>query len=184
MGTLNTYTGKLFDPLTPCAQGIDIRDIAHALSLMCRANGHFPEFYSVAQHSIFCMREAETRGYSPRVQLMCLLHDASEAYISDIIRPVKKVLSGYVEIEENLLSAIFEKYLSPVPSEEELRLVSEIDDTLLYHEFIFYMDAKLWEEEPPLFSKPAFVFEDFAKVEKRFLDEFERLQLLISEEKA
>ena len=181
MSAYTTYMGKRIDPLSPCADGIDIRDIAHALSLLCRANGHFPSFYSVAQHSVFCMREAEARGYSPRVQLMCLLHDASEAYISDIIRPVKRILSGYSEIENNLLSAIFEKYLSPIPSEEELRLVSEIDDALLYHEFIFYMDAKLWEDEPPLFSKPVFVFEDFAKVENAFLQEFERLKLLMSE---
>ena len=60
-------------------------------------------------------------------------------------------------------------------------MVSEIDDALLYHEFIFYMDAKLWEDEPPLFSKPVFVFEDFAKVENAFLQEFERLKLLMSE---
>ena len=97
---------------------------------------------------------------------------------------MSKASSSVNTTSRALQQTIFEKYLSPIPSEEELRLVSEIDDALLYHEFIFYMDAKLWEEEPPLFSKPAFVFEDFAKVEKRFLDEFERLQLLISEEKA
>lgn len=184
MSAYTTYMGKHIDPLSPCADGIDIRDIAHALSLLCRANGHFPSFYSVAQHSIFCMREADARGYSPRVQLMCLLHDASEAYISDIIRPVKRILSDYVEIEKKLHSAIFEKYLSPIPSEEELKRVSEIDDALLYHEFIWYMDTKLWEEEPPLFFKPEFVFEDFAKVENTFLQEFDRLQRLISENKA
>jgi hypothetical protein len=176
-----TYMGRNIDPLSPRADGIDIRDIAHALSLLCRANGHFPSFYSVAQHSIFCMKEAEARGYSSRVQLLCLLHDASEAYISDIIRPVKRVLPGYVEIEQKLHSAIFEKYLSPIPSEEELKQVSEIDDALLYHEFVCYMDTKLWEKEPPLFSKPAFVFEDFAKVENTFLAEFDRLKLLLSE---
>ena len=184
MSGYTTYMGKYIDPLAPREDGIDIRDIAHALSLLCRANGHFPSFYSVAQHSIFCMKEAEARGYSPRVQLMCLLHDASEAYISDIIRPVKRILSGYSEIENNLLSAIFEKYLSPIPSEEELIQVSAIDDALLYHEFVWYMGAKLWDEEPPLSSKPEFVFEDFAKVENTFLREFDRLQLLISENKA
>ena len=172
MGTLNTYSGKRFDPLEPNAEGIDIRDIAHALSLMCRANGHFPSFYSVAQHSIFCMREAEARGYSVRVQLLCLLHDASEAYISDITRPVKRALPNYVEIEKNLLFAIFAKYLSPAPSAEELEQVSEIDDALLYHEFLHYMGTKLWENEPSLLSNPAFAFEDFTAVEKRFVRNF------------
>jgi hypothetical protein len=175
MGTLNTYSGKMFDPLMPNAEGIDIRDIAHALSLMCRANGHFPAFYSVAQHSLFCMREAEMRGYSVRVQLLCLLHDASEAYISDITRPVKRALPNYVEIEKNLLSAIFAKWLFPTPSAEEMALVSEIDDALLYHEFLHYMNERLWEKEPTLLSNPTFGFEDFAAVEESFIRNFVRL---------
>ena len=50
-----TYTGKMFDPLRPEWEKIDIADIAHALSMLCRANGHFPTFYSVAQHCINCM---------------------------------------------------------------------------------------------------------------------------------
>ena len=55
-----------------------IEDIAHALSLMCRANGHFKEFYSVGQHCIYCCEEAIKRGYSNTVALACLLHDASD----------------------------------------------------------------------------------------------------------
>jgi 5'-deoxynucleotidase YfbR-like HD superfamily hydrolase len=72
------------DPRCASLDQIDERDIAHALSLVCRANGHFPHFFSVAQHSINCMKEAAARGYSTRVQLGCLLHDGSEAYLSDI----------------------------------------------------------------------------------------------------
>ncbi len=177
MGTLNTYTGKIFDPLQPHAEGIDIRDISHALSLMCRANGHFPTFYSVAQHSICCMKEAEARGYSLRVQLLCLLHDASEAYIADITRPVKRVLADYKEIEKNLLSAIFAKWLRPIPSEDEMKLMCEIDDALLYHEFLHYMGEKLFEEVPMLCSTPVFAFEEFAKVEREFLEIFEDLNI-------
>lgn len=176
MGTLNTYTGKRFDPLAPHAEGIDIRDIAHALSLMCRANGHFPTFYSVAQHSICCMKEAEARGYSLRVQLLCLLHDASEAYISDITRPVKRVLADYKEIENSLLSAIFAKWLTPPPNEEEMKRMAEIDDALLYYEFLHYMGERLFDEVPVLASKPIFAFEDFAKVEREFLEIFEGLE--------
>jgi len=81
-----TYTKTKFYPLNPVKSDINIEDIAHALSLMTRANGHFKHFYSVAQHSINCYEEAKSRRFSTRVQLGCLLHDASESYISQHIR--------------------------------------------------------------------------------------------------
>ena len=90
MSCIRTYTGIMFDPLNPDPELVNITDIAHALSLLCRANGHFRNFYSVAQHSINCMEEAKERGYSRKVQLACLLHDASEAYLSDVTRPIKQ----------------------------------------------------------------------------------------------
>ena len=92
MSEILTFTGKMFDPIHPDPALIDIRDIAHALSCLARANGHFPTFYSVGQHCLNCAREAIARGYSRRVQLACLLHDASEAYLSDVTRPVKAEL--------------------------------------------------------------------------------------------
>lgn len=95
MTSITTYTKKTFDPLAPKEEFLDIHDIAHSLSLLCRANGHFPEFYSVGEHCLNCAREAQARGYSVRVQLACLLHDASEAYLSDVTRPVKSALPEY-----------------------------------------------------------------------------------------
>ena len=92
MSEILTHTRVMFDPVHPDPALIDIRDIAHALSMLCRANGHFPTFYSVGQHCINCAAEAAARGYSRRVQLACLLHDASEAYLADVTRPVKKEL--------------------------------------------------------------------------------------------
>ena len=62
MSEITTYTGKLFDPTNPNIDGIDIVDIAHALSLLCRGNGHVKHFYSVGQHSISCYREAKARN--------------------------------------------------------------------------------------------------------------------------
>ena len=92
MDYISTYMGEDFTPLSPNINQIYIEDIAHALSLMCRANGHFIRFYSVAQHSINCANEAKARGLSARVQTACLLHDGSEAYLSDVPRPVKRLL--------------------------------------------------------------------------------------------
>ena len=104
---ITTYSKVHFTPLEPKEEEILLEDIVHAQSLMTRANGHFPEFYSVAQHSIACGKEAAARGYSGRVILACLLHDASEAYLSDITRPVKAELDGYHKMEETLQNALY-----------------------------------------------------------------------------
>lgn len=165
----------MFDPVNPDPDLIDIVDIAHALSMLCRANGHFRSFYSVGQHSINCMREAKARGYSEKVQLACLLHDASEAYLSDVTRPVKKELSRYLEIEKPLQEAIWGKYLEETVTQEEYDLVFEIDDAVLYHEFVVLMDTRLTEDEPVLVSIPEFAFNGFEKCEKEFLQVFQRL---------
>ena len=93
-----TYTKTRFYPLRPNVEDIKIEDIAHSLSLMTRANGHFKHFFSVAQHAIACYKEAKSRGCSDRVKLACLMHDASESYISDLTRPVKAQLSEYFAI--------------------------------------------------------------------------------------
>ena len=97
---IKTYTGIYFNPLEIKVENIEFRDIAHSLSLQCRGGGHIKHFFSVAQHSINCSLEAKARGFSKKVQLACLLHDASEAYISDITRPVKRQLEQYMEIEK------------------------------------------------------------------------------------
>ncbi len=179
MSTITTYSGKAFDPIAPEARKICIADIAHALSLLCRANGHFPTFYSIGQHSLHCMEEATARGYGERVALACLLHDASEAYISDITRPVKRALADYRGIEANLQNAIEGVFLGSPLSEDERRLVREVDDALLYHEFFHHMGEKLFDTEPHLFSKPVFAFEPFEKTEQAFLAAFERLMSLL-----
>lgn len=131
---ISTYSKIKFWPLDPREEEIKTMDIAHALSMMCRGNGHYEHFYSVAQHSINCAKEAELRGESHRVQLTCLLHDASEAYISDITRPVKRLLDEYRRIEEKLQNFIFDFYgLGDLTNEEEA-IVKEIDDSMLNYE--------------------------------------------------
>ena len=96
MSTMGTFSGRRFDPLMMTPEDVVLEDIAHALSLLCRGGGQLKYFYSVGQHCINCMKEAKARGWSKRMQLACLIHDASEAYISDIIRPVKVHLSNYM----------------------------------------------------------------------------------------
>jgi 5'-deoxynucleotidase YfbR-like HD superfamily hydrolase len=130
-----TFSNVRFYPLEPKAEEVKIEDIAHALSQMCRANGHFKRFYSVGQHCINCAKEAKARGLTPRIQLACLIHDASEAYISDITRPVKYYLEEYKEIEGRLQQVIFSAFHIGDLSEAELEFVEELDNALLYYEF-------------------------------------------------
>lgn len=175
MSEIMTHTRIMFDPVHPDPELIGIVDIAHALSMLCRANGHFPTFYSVGQHCVNCMQEAAARGYSRHVQLACLLHDASEAYLSDVTRPVKKELPRYLEIEKPLQDVIWNKYLGEPLTQEEYDQVFEIDDAILYHEFLSLMDIRLTAEEPMLHTKPVFEFIGFRQCEELYLRHFQSL---------
>lgn len=167
---ITTHSKIHFTPLKPKKEQIRIEDIAHSLSLMTRANGHFPEFYSVAQHCIHCYEEATARGLSKRLRLACLLHDASEAYLADITRPVKKNLPKYLVIEKVLQDAVYERFLGTRLTEEEQKVVSEVDDALLYYEFEHYMGEKLMDEEPQLSSNPVFEVVPFAEIERKYIE--------------
>lgn len=131
---MTTYTGLTFYPLDPQIEDVSTRDIAHSLALLCRANGHYRHFYSVGQHCLNCANEAKLRGYSKRIQLGCLLHDASEAYISDITRPVKHALDEYLEIENSLQRFLYAVYGLSDLTEEEHVLIADIDDEMLEEE--------------------------------------------------
>ncbi len=173
---IHTYTKTKFYPLQPAAADIKIEDIAHSLSLMTRANGHFKHFYSVAQHAINCYREAKAREFSKEVQLGCLLHDASESYISDLTRPVKRQLMEYYVIEERLQGLIYEKFGLGDLSEAELNQIKDVDDTLLYYEFIELMGVSPVSGEPPkAFIKHDFSQRDFNEVENEFIHIFNHL---------
>ena len=178
MEHITTFTGEDFTPLNPDINQIKIKDIAHALSMTCRTNGHFTRFYSVAQHCINCFREAEARNLSPKIKLACLLHDGSEAYISDITRPVKKHLPKYIEIEKHLQNMIYRKFLGSVLSDEEYMLVKQIDDDMLICEFNALMKKSVFDDLPPIKSNPKFettsLLGGTSEVENEFLNIFNR----------
>ena len=168
-----TVSKQKFYPTSPQKDDIIIDDIAHALSMLARANGHFPEFHSVAQHCIECAVESEKRGHGAKITLACLLHDAGEAYMSDVTTPVKNNLSDYSEFEERLIDLVYEKYTGPL-SQEEKDIVYKIDKDLLYHEFKHYMGIELGKETL-LLSNPEFRFEEFSKVRNKYLEMFYEL---------
>lgn len=105
-GHIRTFTGKYIDPLNPELDVIDLTDIAHALSNQCRFAGHTPKFYSIAQHS---MRVAD-HFVTPRLRLAGLLHDAEEAYLMDMPKPIKRRMPAYSEAGVELRKMIFAKF--------------------------------------------------------------------------
>lgn len=169
---ITTYSGAHIVPIDPSPEDIHLEDIAHALSLLCRGNGHVKTFFSVGQHSLFCAKEAEARGYSKRLCLACLLHDASEAYLSDITRPFKKYLKEYRGFEEKLLQVIYEKYLGSGLTEEEAHIVKEIDDAMLYYDLIELLNEMPEGEKPELKSQISYEFIPFEQVEKEYKECF------------
>lgn len=179
MSAIKTYSGVMFDPINVNAELICIEDIAHALSFICRANGHFKSFYSVGQHCLNCAMEAKERGYSLRVQLGCLLHDGSEAYLSDVTRPVKKAMPEYLKIEEPLQTAIWDKWITPRLTQEEIEQIFEIDDAILINEFWVLMDTRLQNSIPLISSTVSYDFEDFSVVENNYLSLFMTLKASI-----
>ncbi len=102
---ISTYTGKSIDFKDPTQDDIDIVDIAHSLSMLCRWNGHGTKFYSVAEHSVL-VSYMVPHGLA----LQALLHDAAEAYLGDLITPVKDCFPEFKEIEDNFLGVILAKF--------------------------------------------------------------------------
>ncbi len=96
-----TASGTYVNILDPDPATIDIRDIAHALSSIHRYTGHTCAPYTVAEHSLRVSGFLRARGYTPASQLAGLLHDASEAYLGDVVSPLKALLPDYRAIEKN-----------------------------------------------------------------------------------
>lgn len=111
-----TYTGKKFRPLNPDPADICIEDIAHALSNTCRYTGHTSVFYSVAEHSVLVadrvLALATNHPFKESIGLAGLLHDASEAYLTDIATPLKvtDVFAEYRKAEARLQYLINETF--------------------------------------------------------------------------
>jgi uncharacterized protein len=106
-----TYTGKRFYPLDPRPEDINIEDIAHSLAIINRFTGHSQFPFSVAQHSLHVSGALGWFHHEPEnVQLAGLLHDASEAYVNDLSRPLKRMLNDYNYVEQRILDVIDVKF--------------------------------------------------------------------------
>ncbi|MBF0589290.1 MAG: phosphohydrolase [Magnetococcales bacterium] len=104
-GWIQTYGGHQFWPLDPRVEEIHLEDIAHALSMLCRFNGHCMRFYSVAEHSVHI-----SYIVPPEHALWGLMHDAAEAYLADIPIPIKRTMDDYARHEAHLLRLIARRF--------------------------------------------------------------------------
>lgn len=133
---IQTYSGKQYWPLDPRPADVTIIDIAHALSMTCRFAGHCNRFYSVAEHSV------HVSGLVPADDaLVALFHDAPEAYIHDITRPLKRNLDGYHAIERRNWTAIAASFRLP---EALPQSVHDADMSMLFAE-----RGQLFDQPPP-----------------------------------
>ena len=178
---ITTYSGIHIVPTDPDVDRIRIEDIAHALSLLCRGNGHVKTFFSVGQHCLNCALEARKRGYSDRLAMACLLHDASEAYMSDVPRPFKQHLKGYIAAEKRLFDLIYTKYLGSPLTEEEERRLKQIDDDLLYYDLRELLNEPQEEPAPVLGIALSYEWRTFEEVEREYLQLFHQIRQALIE---
>lgn len=167
---IQTFSGRKFFPLNPFLDSIVIQDIAHALSMQCRFTGHTKFFYSISQHSVLVSYLCD-----PIDSLWGLLHDSSEAYLTDLASPLKRSgkFQDYVECEKKLQVHICQRFgLSEIEPES----VKRADKLLLSMEARDLMgplhsDWKMNIKPLPFTITPLPPLE----AEKLFLDRFDEL---------
>jgi len=160
---LQTYTGGIVHPLDPKEDEIRLQDIAAALSKLCRFGGHCREFYSVAEHSVLMSRVVR-----PDMKLCALMHDASEAYLVDVPKPLKAFLVGYSEIENRLMSVIANKFSFewPLPTGIKQLDMAILSDERLQNMAVMNVESMLWGNIlPPIGIKLEFWTPDRAQYE-------------------
>lgn len=129
---IQTFSGKVFKPFAPDPFMVCIEDIAHALSNICRFNGHVEgSGYNVAQHSM-----KVSRIVAPELAMQGLLHDAAEAYVGDLPKPIKEWLPDYEALERGVWQAVADRFSIPreihpdVHSADRIALATECRDLM------------------------------------------------------
>ena len=107
--------------------------------MLCRFNGHCKQFYSVARHSLNTAKLIKKQGFPARTQLYGLLHDAAEAFVCDMPKPVKELIPQYKHIKNEIQTVIWEAFHIPQPTAEEYAVVKRADEMLLSYEIRLLM---------------------------------------------
>lgn len=144
---MQTSTGGRFYPGAPDQCPVWISDIANGLALTVRygGQGNINAFYSVAEHSWHLSCYAERQEKNPALCMALLLHDAAEAFLGDVPRPVKRLIGPqYLEMEKQLLARILREYGALSAYIENERFIAEVDTRILKNEkkFLFNHEAE------------------------------------------
>ena len=133
---LETFSGEKFYLFYPEKSKVCLVDIAHALSQLCRYNGHTSHFYSVAEHSIHVAQHLEDEGFSPEIALAGLMHDAAEAYVGDIISPIKAQFPVLESMEQKIQNEILKQLCPDILDVHKhyKTLISKIDKNIVNDE--------------------------------------------------
>lgn len=141
---VGTYTGVKFHFMNPSPEEVRLEDICKALSQVNRFGGHSHFPYSVGQHSLLIAEKVAAEGYTPQIQLYALMHDFSEAYLTDIPTPIKHELPLYMKIEENVMNCIYKKFKMPAPNKFIRELVKYYDTAILKSEVLALCPNAPW----------------------------------------
>lgn len=173
MSWITTFTGKKFDYVDTTPDMIDIADIAHSLAAQVRFNGHTKQPYSVGQHSMGVAMWTYQKTNDKNIGLQGLLHDATEAYIGDMVSPLKAMIPAFKQYEDWLWAIIAAKFGVPVEMHE---VVKEADLRILLtekHEMINNDHTPRWELEDVVEPLPIkIVIQPFEVVRKQFMEVF------------
>lgn len=125
-GCINTISGKKFNLFQPTAEMIELEDIAKGLAYKPHFGGQSPRFFSIAEHSMLVrlLVKTNTVHVTPGIELAALLHDAAEAYIGDMIKPLKVHIPFFCEVEDRIMDTIFGIFQLPVAT---IKLIKKYD---------------------------------------------------------
>lgn len=155
-GTIRTWSGRYVALLEPSPATINLPDIAHALAHVCRFGGHVPSFYSVAEHSLHVAAQLRRTYGDPTLALWGLLHDATEAYLGDMVRPLKQQMPGYRDAESNLARVIEQRFGLPFFALDDPR-VKHVDNEILGWEMAMVRDCTFRAPSDPVLVTNAFI---------------------------
>lgn len=168
---VTTYSGVKFFIDKCNIQDVPIEDIAHALSMNCRFNGHLERFYSVAEHSVILSYHVPLE-----YRMTALLHDVSEAFVPDMPRPFKAQITGFDTYEEKIMRSVADHYGTYYPLPD---VVQYVDKNIVRDEAEnLYRNPPCWLEFYDSVVSPVW-FQDAhspAEAKRWFLDRFYYLQ--------
>lgn len=178
---VRTRNGHFFDPSIGIISEIDINDIAHALSNICRYSGHCEQFYSVAEHSVLVSRIIRQMWPDDLNSIWAgLLHDATEAYVGDVTTPLKVLLPGFMALEDSIQKDIAHafKIKWDVQTHQRVKMADMI--ALSTEARLLFADVSEWDSIKKYEPMPALLRVDFptnsAQAKTSFLREFRKVQ--------